>query len=156
MLSKSLGSPMKRNLIGFVMGYGTNNKEKNTKLGEGLRWLAKGSHGIQKKKRRLCLSIQRNPKWYRRRAFYPSMQPISHDSIADNIDSITKFIKIRNNGSPGEQRGNLVMFVNARMTYLMIDDVRLSTTEAADGRQGIFKWTGDEVYFLDLECQHKM
>ena len=39
MLSKSLGSPMKRNLLGFVMRYGTN-KEKNTKLGEGLRRLA--------------------------------------------------------------------------------------------------------------------
>ena len=37
MLSKSLGSPMKRNLLGFVMRYGTN-KEKNTELGEGLSW----------------------------------------------------------------------------------------------------------------------
>ena len=27
------------------------NKEKNTKLGEGLRWLAKESYGIQKKKK---------------------------------------------------------------------------------------------------------
>ena len=36
MLSKSRESPMKRNkLLGFVMRYGTN-KEKNTKLGEGL------------------------------------------------------------------------------------------------------------------------
>ena len=32
------------------MRYGTN-KEKNTKLGEGLRWLIKESHGIRKKKK---------------------------------------------------------------------------------------------------------
>ena len=45
-----LGSPMKRNLLRFVMRYGTI-KEKNTELGEGLRWLAKESHGIRRKKK---------------------------------------------------------------------------------------------------------
>ena len=39
---------MKRNLLGCVMRYGTN-KEKNTKLGEGLRRLVKESHGIRKR-----------------------------------------------------------------------------------------------------------
>ena len=50
-----IGSPMKRNLLGFVMRYGMN-KEKNTKLGEGLRRLIKESHGIRKKKIK-CSSI---------------------------------------------------------------------------------------------------
>ena len=48
MLSKSLGSPMKRNLLGYVMRYETN-KEKNTKLGEGLRGFCKGEQWHTKK-----------------------------------------------------------------------------------------------------------
>ena len=32
-------------------------KEKNTKLGEGLRWLAKESHGIRKKKKKKTITI---------------------------------------------------------------------------------------------------
>ena len=42
---------MGSNLLGFAMRFGTN-KEKNTKLGEGLWWLAKESHGIWKKKKK--------------------------------------------------------------------------------------------------------
>ena len=54
---------MKRNLLGFVMRYGTN-KEKNTKLGEGFRRLAKESHGMRKKKTThlsLPIDIVQNP-----------------------------------------------------------------------------------------------
>ena len=39
---------MNRNLVGFGMRYGTN-EEQNTKLGAGLRLLAKKSYGIRKK-----------------------------------------------------------------------------------------------------------
>ena len=57
MLSKALCSPMKE-LLGFVMRCGTN-AEKNTKLEEGLRWLAKESHGIRKKKLGIYLQMKR-------------------------------------------------------------------------------------------------
>ena len=41
---------MYKNLVGFGMKYETN-EEMNKKLWEGLRWLAKESYGIRKKKK---------------------------------------------------------------------------------------------------------